>query len=157
MCLRILAVLLVITNCCMPIAGANAEIVPQDVTYSQFANNPSSFSGKRIRIRAIFVYGFELSALRSPTQCAEHDPPVWVDFDDNLQGKSKRLFHDFPKGMGFVLATFVGKIETGGPYGTGQRLRLIVDEIEEVEAEQNAKRGIPVWAPHNCPSSSKTD
>jgi hypothetical protein len=80
-----------------------------------------------------------------------------VDFDDTLQGKSKRLFHDFPKGMGFVLATFVGKIETGEPYGTGQRVRLIVNQIEEVEAEQNAKRGIPVWVPQNCPSSSKTD
>jgi hypothetical protein len=41
--------------------------------------------------------------------------------------------------------------------GTGQRVRLIVDQIEEVEAEQSAKRGIPVWVPQNCPSSSKTD
>jgi hypothetical protein len=157
MCLRILAVFLAIANYCVPTVGANAETAPQDVTYSQFASDPSAFSGTRIRIRAIFVYGFELSTLRSPMHCAEHDPPVWVAFNDNLQGKSKRLFHDFPKGMGFVLATFVGKIETAGPYGTGQRVRLIVDQIEEVEAEQSAKRGIPVWVPQNCPSSSKTD
>jgi len=150
-------VLLVITVCCMPTVGTSTETVPQDVTYAQFARDPSSFSGKRIRIRAIFVYGFELSTLRSSTQCTEHDPPVWVDFDGTLRGKSKKLFDDFPKGMGFVLAKFVGKIETAGPYGTGQRVRLVVDQIEDVEAEQNAKRGIPVWVPHNCPSSSKTD
>src|SRR5271169_551931 len=108
------------------------ETAPQDVTYCQLAKDPSAFSGKRIRIRAIYSFFFEVSRLRSPTCCSDHGPQIWVDFDEEPEGSSKRLLHKFPEGMGVVLVVFVGKIETGKVYGPyGERVRLVVDRIEK--------------------------
>jgi hypothetical protein len=66
---------------------------------------------------------------------------MWVDFDDDLDSRSRKFLHKFPKGMGFVLATFTGLIESGQSYGTGQRIRLIVDRIELVEKAENPHGG----------------
>lgn len=60
----------VLLTCFLKPALPQPENEPQDVTYCQLANDPSAFSDKRIRIRAIYAYMFEVSALRAPTCCA---------------------------------------------------------------------------------------
>jgi hypothetical protein len=155
---HLFTLLLVLSSCCLTRAGDKPEVVAQDITYCQFARDPTAFSGKRIRIRAIYSYLFEVSRLKSPTCCSDHDPQmqIWVDFDEELEGSSKRLFHKFPKGMGEVLVVFVGKIETGKVYGPyGQRVRLVVDRIEKFEkkAKPDACQDSS-WAPQNCELSS---
>jgi hypothetical protein len=154
MWLRLLALSLLLSNCCPTDAGHEPGVTPQDVTYCQLAKDPSAFSGKRIRIRAIYSYMFEVSRLKSPTCCSERDTLIWVDFDEDLQGNSKKLFHKFPQGMGVVLAVFVGKIETGKVYGHfGERVRLVVDQVEKIEDKAKPRAGRnPSWVPQNCES-----
>lgn len=125
---------------------------PQDLTYCQLVKDPSVFSGKRIRVRAIYAYFFEVSRLKPSACCPEGDVAIWVEFDDELKGSSKRLLHRFPKGLGFVLATFTGTLQGGGPYGDGgYRFKLVVDHIENVEAKAKPRLGqFPVWTPQNC-------
>ena len=137
---------------------ARAESLPKDVAYCQLTRDPSKFRGKRIRVRAIDSYMFEVSRLKAPSCCSGPDNPIWVDFDDNLNGESKRLYHKFPKGMGFVLALFTGVIETGGPYGDGgYRAKLIVDRIDKLEAtSKGAGHQIPAWVPKNCEAAGTT-
>jgi ABC-type arginine transport system permease subunit len=43
--------------------------------------------------------------------------------------------------MGFVLAVFIGTIETGDAYGTGQRVHFFVEHIEEVKRMANPPLG----------------
>lgn len=98
---------------------------------------------------------FEVSRLKSPTCCSDHDPQIWVDFDEELEGSARRLFHKFPEGMGVVLVVFVGKIETGKVYGPfGEGVRLVVDRIEKLEkkAKPSACQN-PPSVPQDCESS----
>lgn len=137
----------VLLTCFLKPALPSPENEPQDVTYCQLANDPSAYSGKLIRIRAIYAYMFEVSALRAPTCCAGHDASIWVDFEDPPEGKGEKIIKEFPKGMGFVLAVFVGKIETGNAFGTGQRVRFVVQQILNIEHKENPRHGLPAWVP----------
>ena len=158
MWLRLLALSLLLLNCRPTHAGREPEATPQDVTYCQLAKDPSAFSGRRIRIRAIYSYMFEVSHLKSPTCCPERGALIWVDFDEELRGNSKKLFHKFPEGMGVVLAVFVGKIETGKVYGPfAERVRLVVDQIEKIEEKAKPRVGQnPSWVPQNCEFSGSS-
>jgi len=84
----------------------------QDVSFCELANNPSAFSGKRIRVRGIYRYEFERQRLEAPTCCPASKTKIWMEITSDLDRKSQRLFHRFPK-EGLVLATFVGTFETG--------------------------------------------
>jgi hypothetical protein len=144
-------------SCGVTLAEQTPEGPPQDVTYCQLAKDPSAFSGKRIRIRAIYAYMFEVSRLKSPTCCPERDVSIWVDFDEELKGRSQKLRDKFPKGMGLVLAAFVGRFEAEGPYGDGgYRFRLTVDQIEKIERTSRSpgRQNGPAWVPKNCKASS---
>lgn len=154
--LRLLAIVLLLSNACEATASPKNETEPQDITYCQLAADPGKFSGKRIRIRAIYAYMFEVSTLKPSSCCDEHDISMWVDFDSELEGESKKLFNKFPKGMGFVLAVFVGTIETGDAYGTGERVHFFVEHIEEVKQQATPPPGkFPAWIPQNCRASGQ--
>lgn len=142
-------------SCSMAYPNDKPDNAPKEITYCQLARDPAAFSGKRIRIRAIYSYMFEVSRLKSPTCCAERDVSIWVDFDEKLGSNSRKLFHRFPRGMGFVLATFVGRFEGGGPYGDGgYQFKFTVDQIEKLEARAKSSRGRdPAWIPRNCEAS----
>ena len=132
------------------------ESQPHDITYCQLASNPAQYAGKRLRIQAIYSYMFEVSTLLPPTCCNEHNIDMWVDFDDELEGESQKLFSKFPQGMGFVLAVFVGTIETGGAYGTGQRFHFFVEHIEEVRQQAKSPlKKFPRWIPQNCATQTR--
>jgi hypothetical protein len=129
----------------------------QIVEYCQLVRAPSSFVGKRIRIRAVYSYMFEVSRLKPPACCPDRDVPIWVDFNEELEGSSRKLFHKFPKGMGFVLATFEGTLQGGGPYGDGgYRFKFAVDKIENLENKANPSPDHhPSWIPI-CEASQTT-
>lgn len=149
--LRLIILSLLLLNSRPARASSKPEAVPQDLTYCQLVKDPLAFSGKLIRMRAIYSYMFEISRLKSPACCSERDVSIWVDFDENLNGISKWRYHRFPKGMGTVLVVFVGRIETGRAYGTGQNVRLVVNRIEKLEekAKAGANQNL-AWVPKDC-------
>jgi hypothetical protein len=119
----------------------------QIVTYCQIMKAPSSLVGKRIRVLAVYSYMFELSRLKSPECCPDRDVRIWVEFNEEMNGSSKKLFHKFPEGMGTVLATFEGTLQDGGPYGSGEyRLKFTVDKIESLENRAKPSQH-PSWIP----------
>ena len=146
-----------LSSCSIGYQNDEPDNTPQEVTYCQLARDPTAFSGKRIRVRAIYKYMFEMSRLNSPTCCPERQVSIWVDFDEKLGGNSRKLFRRFPKGMGLVLATFSGRFEGGGTYGDGgYRFKFTVDEIENLEARAKPSPGRdPSWIPRNCDASDR--
>lgn len=111
------------------------------VSYCDLVKTPQQFAGKRIRVHAIYKYGFENQRLDSPACCPERGVKIWVEIETGLEGDSLKVYHKFPKGMGLALATFEGTFESGGPYGdSGYRLKFTVDKIEKLEADGEAIR-----------------
>src|SRR6266403_1172509 len=131
------------------LAQTSAANSVQIVEYCHLVRTPSSFVGKRIRVRAVYSYMFEVSRLKSPACCPDRDVPIWVDFNEELEGSSRKMLRKFPKGMGFVLATFEGTLQGGGPYGDGgYRFKFAVDKIENLENKANPSRDQhPTWIP----------
>jgi hypothetical protein len=86
------------------------------VTYCELVKAPESFAGKRIRVRAVYKYGFEIQRLDPPQCCPGKPVDIWVELGD-LEGRSRRLARAFPKGMGLALGVFAGVFE--GPAGYG--------------------------------------
>jgi hypothetical protein len=149
--------MILLATCCVAGASKDQEAAAQDVKYCDLTKSPTAFSGKRIRARAIYSYMFEVSRLKPPECCPERDVAIWIDFSEEMDGKSKKLIHSFPKGMGFVLATFSGVLESSGPYGDGgYRFKLTVDRIDKVEHRANPSPSHhPPWIP-NCEAPEAT-
>ena len=139
-------------------AAAQKPEAAQEVPYCDLVKTPQAFAGKRVRVRAIYKYGFEIQRLDSPACCPERGGKIWVEIDSGLEGDSLKLYRKFPKGMGLALATFEGKFESGGPYGDGgYRLKFTVDKIEKLERTAKASaRHDPSWVPKNCEASGTT-
>jgi len=130
---------------------------PQDATYCQLAKDPSLFIGKRLRIRAIYRYAFEIQRLESPVCCSEGEIKIWVEIKAGLESHSGKLFRKLDKGAGLALVVFVGTLNGGNSYGTfGDRFQLTVDEIEKVERTSRSARrqDDPAWVPKNCEKSN---
>jgi hypothetical protein len=150
---------LLLLNCGTVRARNKLETAPQDVTYCQVAKDPSAFSGKRIRIRAIYRYMFEIQRLEPPACCPDRMDKTWVEIGAGLEGDSLKQFNKFPKGIGVVLAVFVGTFDAGGPYGDGgYRFKITVDRIESVEriSRSSGRQDDPSWVPKSCKSSVTT-
>jgi hypothetical protein len=136
---------------CAVTAQENAVTV-RATPYCDLAKAPQLFLGKRIRVRAIYRYGFEIQRLDPPMCCPERGAKVWVEIKPDLDDRSRRLLRKLPRGMGLALATFEGALEGGGPYGDGgYRLRFTVDKVEKLEATAKASADHePAWVPRNC-------
>jgi hypothetical protein len=143
-----------LVSCC-PAKAQKSEAAPQELSYCDLVKTPQSFSGKRIRVRAIYKYGFEIQRLDPPACCPERGVKIWVEMESRLQGHSLKLFRKLPKGMGLALATFVGTFESAGPYGDGgYRFKFTVDQIEKLEATVKASPSHdPPWVPRDCEKS----
>jgi hypothetical protein len=141
---------------CFGWQGIDADHNPtQDVSYCELAKNPTLFAGKRIRVRAIYTYGFEIQRLDPPSCCQERQVKIWVEIlTDRLKGQSLQLFHKLPRDMGRSLATFEGTFESGGPYADGYRFRVTIDKIEKLEAAAKPSSLAPKWLPQNCETPS---
>jgi hypothetical protein len=127
----------------------------QEVSYCDLVKTPQEFVGKRIRVRAIYKYGFEIQHLDSPACCPVRGTKIWVEIESGLEGDSLKLYRKFPKGMGLALATLEGAFESGGPYGDGgYRLKFTVDKIVKLEGTARASaHHDPAWVPKNCETS----
>lgn len=151
-CLGILAA--IVLSCGTARPDTKPQTSKVDISYCRLASDPSTFSGKRIRIRAIYRYAFEIQRLESPTCCPQRGPKIWVEISAGLEGRSEKLFRKLDKqGAGVALVVFVGRFEGGGPYGSfGDRFQLSVDEIEKVErvSRSSLRQGDPAWVPQNC-------
>ena len=151
--LAVVTFLLLFLACAGARAAGPQEQPIQDITYCDLAKNPSAFSGKRIRIRAIYRYAFEVQLLESPVCCPGPQPKIWVQIETDLDDSSLKVFRKFPKGAGIVLVTLVGTLDTGEAYGDGGfRIRLRVSEIERLEAKSRSilRKDDPPWVPCNC-------
>jgi hypothetical protein len=134
--------------CCA--VGHSATLPPIGTSYCALTADPASYVGKRVQVRAVYRYSFEVQDLDAPECCPGKRIKIWVEIEPS-DAKSKRLFRKFPKAMGLVLATFSGTFETGGPFGNGGRYRLAVDQIEKLEAVGDpAKTSELSWANHDC-------
>src|SRR5271167_3192035 len=140
-------------NC--SVAAQKSETA-QKVLFCDLVKAPEQFVGKRIRVRAIYRYGFEMQRLDPPGCCAERGTKIWVEIKPELEGDSRKHYSKFPKGMGLALATFEGKFDSGGRYGDGgYRLKLTIEKIETVEATAKpSARHDPAWVPKNCEPSN---
>jgi hypothetical protein len=142
-------------SCGVTLAEQTPEGPPQDVTYCQLAKDPSAFWGKRIRVRGIYRYAFELQFLESPMCCPEGHINIWVSISAAVEGHSEKLFNrKLNKGAGLALVVFVGRFESGDGLGRNT-FRLTVDEIEKVERTSRSPRrqDDPAWVPKCKPSS----
>ena len=151
---------LVLAWACVCLVQANGlhAAVAQDVSYCDLARTPAQFSGKRVSVRAIYRYGFEVQSLDPPGCCPERAGKIWLEMDPKLGRGTLNLLHKFPKGMGLVLATFTGTLETGGPYGDGgYRSKFEIDRVEKIEATSKVHSGRePSWIPQNCADQKNT-
>jgi hypothetical protein len=144
----IVALVLLASSCCAATAQA--------VSYCDLVKAPQQFAGKRIRVRAIYKYGFEIQRLDSPACCPERGVKIGVEIETGLEGDSLKFYHKFPKGMGPALATFEGTFESSGPYGDGgYRFKFTVDKIEKLEAVAKPSTDHhPAWVPKDCETSN---
>jgi hypothetical protein len=149
----IVALVLLTSSCCA--ATHKPASTARAVSYCDLVKAPQQFAGKRIRVRAIYKYGFEIQRLDSPACCPERGVKIWVEIETELAGDSLKVYHKFPKGMGLALATFEGTFESGGPYGDGgYRLKFTVDKIERLEAMAKPSTDHPAWVPKDCETSN---
>ncbi len=122
-----------------------------EVSYCDLIKAPQTLSGKRIRVRAIYRYGFEIQRLDPPDCCPQKPVKIWVEMG-TLDRRSRTLVHRFPKDMGLVLAVFAGVLESGGPYGDGgYRLKFTIDQVWAPEASAHpSATSLPSWVPRSC-------
>ena len=129
--------------------SVNAVTQAETVTYCQLVKAPNAFDGKLIRITGVYKYSFETQRLFPSNCCEDLDPKMWVEFGD-LDAKSRKSVHRFPKGTGMVLGTFVGRLDDGhSPNPHGARFTLRVTAVENVERVTKEIEKV-TWAPPMC-------
>src|SRR5258707_6551610 len=114
---RIVGLVLALLSSCWSSQAKHPEATAQAVAYCDLIKDAQSFSGKRIRVRAIYKYGFEIQRLDPPLCCPNRGLKIWVEIGEHLPNSSEKRFRKLPKGMGLALVTFVGTFESGGPFG----------------------------------------
>jgi hypothetical protein len=98
------------------------------VGYCELIRNPDRYNGKRVRISAVYRYGYEWSELYC-LECAT-ESKTWVEFTDSFSSSAKESIRKKLDDNGFkgrtLLVTMVGKFDAGGGYGHmgAYRLRL---------------------------------
>lgn len=137
----------------VPIAAADDQhpTPALQVSYCELVGNPTAYSGKLVRVRAIYRYGFEVERLETPECCASRAEKVWVEFGE-LSRASKRQLKKAPKDAGLAIGTFIGRFETHGPYGhLGHPYKLTILEVEGIEHSAHpSPTKNPPWVPSNC-------
>ena len=147
-------------SCGVACASGSQDEPPLDMTYCQLAKDPSAFTGRRIRIRAIYVFGFEVQVLKSPVCCPVPEPKIGVEWDADMDDRSEKLFRRLDKGMGVALAIFVGRLShvsnVSPQIPSGERFQLNVEKIDKVEKTTRSKHPLtdPEWARKDCATGS---
>jgi len=102
---------------------------------------PEQYSGKVIRVSAIYRYGFEWSELYC-LECVS-EAKTWVDLDESFVSSTKASVRKKIGPHGFkgrtVSVIMVGRFDVGGGYGHmgAYRFRLLVSRVEKADVLLN--------------------
>lgn len=109
------------------------------LTYSELYKSRDSYLGKRIRLSANYIYGFEWQFLCGDNDdCRKRNRNVWVEFldDDDLCKGSKRKVREGSSKYfdNRAEVVFVGRLTEGkfGHHGA-YRHQFVVDCVEKFE------------------------
>jgi len=83
--LKSLAALVAILLVILAQPGRSSPVVPLEVPtvdYCQLLTEPASYDKKVIRVKALYVAGFEVSAFEHPS-CDKDRSSTWVEFDES--------------------------------------------------------------------------
>jgi hypothetical protein len=127
------------------LASANSKTASA-VSVCDLLSHPSQFANRRVRVKAVYRYSFEVQQLDSITCCPSQHQRIWVEFGD-LNGRSRRLYKRLPTGTGIALVKLGGTFKVGGPFADGYRLDLRVERIEGVDASYRSWSPRPASAP----------
>jgi hypothetical protein len=111
------------------------------VSYCYLMRKPEQYSGKVVRVSAIYRYGFEWSELYC-LECVS-EARTWVDLDEIFVSSTKASMRKKIGPHGFegrtVRVIMVGRFAEGGGYGHmgAYRFRLLVDHMENAEVILN--------------------
>jgi hypothetical protein len=111
------------------------------VSYCNLMHNTERYSGKLVRVSAIYRYGFEWSEL----YCLEcvNEARTWVDLDESFMSSTKSSVRKKIGEHGFkgrtVRVIMVGRFDEGGGYGHmgAYRFRLLVSRLENADVILN--------------------
>lgn len=111
------------------------------VSYCELMRNVEKYDGKRIRVFAVYRYGFEWSELYCPA-CL-NKARIWVDLDESFVSSTKPSVRKRIGEHGFkgrtVKVVMVGRFDAGGGYGHlgAYRFRLLVSRLEKADVILN--------------------
>jgi|SRR5215469_14672285 len=127
------------------VVGSSSKDVPT-VAYCDLIRNPDIYSGKLVRISAVYRVGYEWQEFYC-LDCFELERRMWVEFDTEESSCPKRVSKRLTKVWeGTFSMTVVGEFQSsGGRYGheNGYRYRFMV---KCVEAQKRLLKGGPVPA-----------
>lgn len=140
----IIFILLIITQTIFTKSKLNPQVQPINVSYCDLVNNPAQYDQKIIRIKAIYVYGFEGSLLYCP-DCYQREFRTWVQVDESssiyanphVKKKFKGNDHKGRTLSVIMIGKFHGK---GGGYGHENSYQFQLDLICIEEATVLAQR-----------------
>lgn len=133
-----LIILLLLTSSFLGVAQEKPDQTLQreipTVTYCELLSSPDTYDRKVVRIKALYVFGFEASALEDP-QC-HSEKSTWVEFDETFRRSSKKdVLRKFDEIFYPPRKKTKGVIERPGPY----RAELVV-----LGQFNGPKPGIPI-------------
>lgn len=109
-----------------------AQQGPQRVDFCDLLNQPESFDGRIVTLRASYRYGFEWQELFCYS--CRGAPKVWLEFQDDLPKAAERALKRMPTHAGTVNATFTGVFRgQESAYGDGgYKYQLEVCDLSDV-------------------------
>ena len=125
-----------------PMLGASSTIEVATVDYCDLIHHPDRYDGKVVRMSATYRLGFEWAEFYC-LDCLDKDRRTWVDFEDELCPKSKKIQDNGFRGRTVnvqVVGTFRG---SGGRYGDGgYHFKFVVSCVEQAQTIWNDS-----WSP----------
>ncbi len=108
------------------------------IVFCDLMRNPAEYSGKLVKIRATWVYGFEWSYLH----CLDCEGRVWLDTSQIDEQSEKALKHT-PKGAAIVNMDVEGVFQTGGSFGhlNGYRYQLLAYTVKNLRVISKGMKG----------------
>ena len=111
---------------------SNSKDIPT-VAYCDLIRNPDTYSGKLVRISAVYRFGFEWQEFYC-LDCFEMETRTWVKFDDEESSCTRRVSKRLTKAWaGTFSMTVVGEFQSSrGRYGheNGYRYQFMVKCVE---------------------------
>ena len=130
----------------LPAGALSAHAAARDeeyaaVSYCDLIRNVEKYNGKRVRVSAVYRYGFEWSEMYCP-ECL-NEARTWVDLDESFVSSTKpsvrkRIGRHGVKGR-TVMVVMAGRFEAGGGYGHmgAYRFRLLASRLERADVILN--------------------